>query len=150
MSRQVQRVVVRFGLLSCLLLVPAVLFGLVAMHGLGPGGVPAAAHTSAGGHHGAGAAAAHDGHHGAGAAAAHDGCVHAGDPSDGGSGGGHAEHADATCAAAGVAGSPVLPVPAALPGTVHGPTTPGRGLVPDAAFGGRAPPSLSELQLLRI
>ncbi|WP_251057212.1 DUF6153 family protein [Streptomyces sp. ISL-94] len=138
MSRQARRAVVPFGLCSGLLLVLTVLFGLVAMHGLGPGGLPAAAHTTAGAHHGAEAAAVHDG------------CVHADDPSDGGSGGGHAEHADATCAAAGVAGSPVLPVPAVLPGTVHGLTGAGHGVVPDVAFGGRAPPSLSELQLLRI
>ncbi|MFC9292602.1 DUF6153 family protein [Streptomyces sp. NPDC057011] len=137
MSRQAKRAVVPFGLRSCLLLVLSVLFGLVAMHGLGPGSLPAAAHTTAGAHHGAEAGAGHEG------------CVHAGDPSDGGSGG-HAAHADATCAAAGIAGSPVLPVPAVLPGTVHAPTAAGHGLVPDVAPGGRAPPSLSELQLLRI
>ncbi|MFD9407491.1 DUF6153 family protein [Streptomyces sp. NPDC059989] len=138
MSRQVKRAVRPFGLRSGLLLVLTVLFGLVAMHGLGPGSLPAAAHTTAGAHHGAEVAAVHDG------------CVHAGDPAGGGSGGGHAEHADATCAAAGTAGSPVLPVPAVLPGTVTTPTAAGHGLVPDVACGGRAPPSLSELQLLRI
>ncbi|MFG2875404.1 DUF6153 family protein [Streptomyces sp. NPDC048337] len=139
MSRQARRAVVPFGLRSCVL---TVLFGLVAMHGLGPGGLPAAAHTTAGAHHGAEAEAVHDG------------CVHAGDPSDGGAVGGggcgHADHADATCAAAGIAGSPVLPVPAVLPGTVHAPRAAGHGLVPDVVLGGRAPPSRSELQLLRI
>ncbi|MEV7415509.1 DUF6153 family protein [Streptomyces sp. NPDC089919] len=70
---------------------------------------------------------------------------------DHGHGGGHLAHADATCAAAGTSGGPVLPglLPVRLAGApaaaYGGPAAgvPGR-------TGGRAPPSLSELQLLRI
>ncbi|OKK16346.1 hypothetical protein AMK16_26055 [Streptomyces sp. CB00455] len=118
------------------LLVLAVLAGVLAMHGLGPGPAPAKAPTAAGGHV---VAMVHEeadqqvaGH-----------CSH----TDGGMG--HADHADATCAAAGVGAAyapPVLaaaldagPVPVALPGRAAG--------IPE---GGRAPPDLAELQLLRI
>lgn len=147
MGQQAKQAVKPFGLPSGLLLVLAVLTGLVAMHGLGAGVAPAASHTAATAHHapaGGHAAAAS-----AAASAGHDGCVHAGDPTDGGSGG-HAQHADATCAAAGTAGSPVLAAPAALPGTVDAQAVIAHGIVPDATACGRAPPSLSELQLLRI
>ncbi len=62
----------------------------------------------------------------------------------------HSAHADDLCAAGGVSGSPALPAPAvsALPPAdlayrPHAPV----GYEPE---GGRAPPSLAELQLLRI
>lgn len=147
MDQQAKRAVKPFGLPSGLLLVLAVLTGLVAMHGLGPGAVPAASHTAATAHRAP--AGGHDAAAGAAAPAGHDGCAHAGDPADGGSGG-HAQHADATCAAAGTAGSPVLPVPALLPVALGAQAVIAHGILPDAAACGRAPPSLSELQLLRI
>ncbi|KOY53654.1 DUF6153 family protein [Streptomyces sp. XY332] len=146
MDVQVKRAKKPLGLRSYLLLVLAVLAGLVAMHGLGPGAfVPAGAHAAAGSHHASAAG------HGkiVSDAPCHDGCVHAGDPIDDGRGG-HAEHADATCAATGTAGAPVLPAPAVLPGITDAEAVLAHGIVPDATACGRAPPSLSELQLLRI
>ncbi|MEN8652210.1 DUF6153 family protein [Streptomyces sp. 21So2-11] len=147
MDEQVKRAMQPFGLRSYLLLVLAVLTGLVAMHGLGPGAaVPVGAHAAATSHRASAA-----GHEKAIAfdAPCHDGCIHADDPSDGGRGG-HAEHADATCAAAGTAGAPVLPAPAVLPGRADTQAIPAHGITPGATACGRAPPSLSELQLLRI
>ncbi|MET7911783.1 DUF6153 family protein [Streptomyces avermitilis] len=118
------------------LLVLAVLAGVLAMHGLGPGPAPAKPPAAAGGHV---MVMVHE------EAAQHvaDGCSH----TDGGTG--HADHADATCAAAGTGASyappalaaalDVAPAPVALPGSAAG--------TPES---GRAPPDLSELQLLRI
>ncbi|MDN3294348.1 DUF6153 family protein [Streptomyces ficellus] len=129
------------------LLVLAVLAGLVAMHGLAPAGSsPAPSH----------AVAAADAHHGVAAAMGCEGCAHAehaghaqrvahGDAG----GGGHAEHADATCAAGGTSTAPALPALAPA-GAVTCATADLTALVPAATPGGRAPPSLSELQLLRI
>ncbi|MFH8367412.1 DUF6153 family protein [Streptomyces sp. NPDC018031] len=61
----------------------------------------------------------------------------------------HPHHADATCAAPGISTGP-LP-PSLLPGATAAPAD-GAGLAPAAAAGpdGRSPPSLSQLQLLRI
>nr|WP_024126989.1 DUF6153 family protein [Streptomyces sp. F8]AHE39710.1 Putative membrane protein [Streptomyces sp. F8] len=119
------------------LLVLAVLAGVLAMHGLGPGLAPTKAPAAAGGH--VMATMAHE----EAAQQVAGGCSH----TDGGMS--HVEHADTTCAAAGVGAAyapPVLPaaldagpVPVALPGGAAG--TPERG---------RAPPDLAELQLLRI
>ncbi|MER5436885.1 DUF6153 family protein [Streptomyces sp. NPDC002588] len=123
---------------SCGLLLCALLLGLLGMHGLGP--MPAGVHTSS--EHGRMTAVAHTGI----MASAPGGCDH-------GAGGctGHTEHADPTCASASVAGTPLV-APVLLPDTVTcadpaqtGPTSTAGG--PD---GGRAPPSLAELQLLRI
>ncbi|MFE9437950.1 DUF6153 family protein [Streptomyces sp. NPDC006602] len=123
---------------SCGLLVGALLLGLLGMHGLGP--VPEAA--ASGGHDRTVAAAGAD----MGVMASMPNtCDHDGDCQ------GHAHHADPTCASASVAGAPGV-VPVLLPDVVAGAaaplarTSPG-GSGPD---GGRAPPSLSELQLLRI
>ncbi|RKN12896.1 hypothetical protein D7319_00215 [Streptomyces radicis] len=117
------------------LLTLAVLLGLVAMHGLAPG--TAAPFTSSTAGHGSTPSAAAmgaqaDGEH------AHQGR------------GGHAEHADAQCAAGGVSTAPALGAPQldVLPCALAGPS-PARVLV-DPGGGGRAPPSLSALQLLRI
>lgn len=133
-----------FGLRARLLLVLAVLAGVVAMHGLGPQAVPAAAHAaeSATGHASAHAAAM--------TAAGHDGSLPTGThgaPAE--PGGGHPPHADATCAAAGIGGAPVMPAPGPV---TAGPETAcaAYGITPETAAGGRPPPSLSELQLLRI
>ncbi|MFI9771634.1 DUF6153 family protein [Streptomyces sp. NPDC052415] len=146
MDGQVMRAVKPFGLRSYLLLVLAVLTGLVAMHGLGPTPAPAAAHAAA-----SSPQAPAAGHEKAIAddAACQDGCVHASDPA-GSTGGRHAEHADATCAATGTTGAPVLPAPAVLPGHAEAEAVLAHGVIPGATACGRAPPSLSELQLLRI
>ncbi|MGW5214787.1 DUF6153 family protein [Streptomyces sp. NPDC004051] len=116
------------------LLVLAVLTGVLGMHGLAPGGV-LAAQTGAG--HEMVTAAADGVPH------ADGGCTH----TDGGSG--HLDHADGTCAAAGTASAytppaladAVLDVPAASSPVVAATGSPQLG---------RAPPDLSELQLLRI
>ncbi|MEU9378823.1 DUF6153 family protein [Streptomyces sp. NPDC048255] len=114
------------------LLVLAVLAGVLAMHGLGPRPVPlAAAHP-----------AAHAVHPAPGLHGDAD-CSH---PADGPE---HLDHADGTCAATGV-GSAYAPPPLlaavdeALPGAAL------LGAAPAATRTGRAPPDLSELQLLRI
>ncbi|MGW4233446.1 DUF6153 family protein [Streptomyces sp. NPDC004980] len=120
------------------LLVLAVLAGVLGMHGLAPGGVPQA-RTMAG----------HETGHERGTTPADDvphadaGCAHA----DGGPG--HLHHADGTCAAAATSSAYAPPAPAgAVSATPAAPS-------PTAAASGnphveRAPPDLSELQLLRI
>lgn len=117
-----------------MLLVLAVLAGVLGMHGLAPGVMPAA---QTGAHHEMVTSAADSAPHTVRA------CAH----TDGGPS--HLHHADGTCAAAGtgsaytppaLAGAPLDTRPAAVPAA--------------AAMGtprdGRAPPDLSELQLLRI
>lgn len=111
------------------LLVLGLLAGLLAMHGLAPGGGvvehSAAPHMTA-------------------PAAVHGDC--AGDDC----GGGHVHHADRTCASGALSGGPTLPAlvadPVAVPALSDTPC-PYMGTAPDGA---RAPPSLAELQLLRI
>ncbi|MFF3741204.1 DUF6153 family protein [Streptomyces sp. NPDC002566] len=111
------------------LLVLGLLAGLFGMHALAPGG-------------GLHEHAAHAREMTV-VSAGHDGC-------SGDCGTGHAQHADPTCASGAVSGGPVLPGlvpdPAAVPAGVSTlcsyATSP-----PDGA---RAPPSLAELQLLRI
>ncbi|MER5213873.1 DUF6153 family protein [Streptomyces sp. NPDC002838] len=122
---------------SCGLLVCALLLGLLGMHGIGP--VPET-HDDAG--HGRTVATAHTDA----VMSMPGGCEH-------GEGGcsGHVAHADPTCASASVSGTPAV-VPVLLPDVVACAEpaqvrTPPSGSGPD---GGRAPPSLSELQLLRI
>ncbi|MER8225862.1 DUF6153 family protein [Streptomyces sp. NPDC094143] len=116
------------------LFVLAVLAGVLGMHGLAPG---TAAAVQAGAGHEMVMAAADGVPH------ADGGCSH----TDGGSG--HLDHADATCAASGT-GSAYTP-PALASAVMDVPAssaviTAARGFVAD----GRAPPDLSELQLLRI
>lgn len=122
-------------------LVLGLLAGVLAMHGLGPGGMSVGMTD-----------ASHDGHHG------HKGQrmdLRAG-PSDVyvchgmGSHGGHTQHADATCASGAVPAGYTFP--ALTPDPVGGPALAARAdrsllLDPEGA---RAPPSLAELQLLRI
>ncbi|MEU9169857.1 DUF6153 family protein [Streptomyces sp. NPDC048420] len=113
------------------LLVLGLLVGLLSMHALAPvGGL----HTS--GSHSAAhmttVTAVVD-------QACHDGC-----------GSGHLHHADVTCASASVSGGPVLPALAPDPSAT--------AVLPDdlcsqaavSQDGARAPPSLAQLQLLRI
>ncbi len=112
------------------LLVMAVLTGVLGMHALPPGGAPAA-HTTVMAHeaqpaHGATVQCAHGGH-----------------------GPDHLQHADGTCAAAGI-GAPYAP-PALDAAVLDAPAVPVHPAgVFAAAERGRAPPDLSELQLLRI
>ncbi|MFF0541058.1 DUF6153 family protein [Streptomyces coelicoflavus] len=120
------------------LLVMAVLAGVLGMHALGPGGVPS---PPMGGGHDMVMTVATDAD--ADAAHATEGCSHTdGVPN-------HLDHADGTCAAAGI-GSAYAP-PALTSALTHEPPV----AVPAAAAAasaesGRAPPDLSELQLLRI
>ncbi|MFD1832498.1 DUF6153 family protein [Streptomyces desertarenae] len=121
------------------LLVMAVLTGVLGMHALAPGGaLPPSAETR----HAMATDRPADAHQAADAYRADEGCP----PADGGSG--HPDHADETCAAAGT-GSAYTPP--ALTGAVAD-TSAAVPAVPAAvsAGSGRAPPDLSELQLLRI
>ncbi|MER8069157.1 DUF6153 family protein [Streptomyces sp. NPDC094034] len=134
-------------------LVTAVLTGLLAMHGLSPV-PPPQAHTASAPSSSASTSALGPGSSSVPAPSAHvmaagtvDGdCVH-----QGGGGGGHLDHADATCAAAGAGAGPALPTPLAS-ALSAGPLDVPAALrqAPGTATGDRAPPSLSELQLLRI
>jgi hypothetical protein len=119
------------------LLVSALLLGLLGMHGLGP--VPVA--TAASGHDRTMVAAPMDA-----TASMPDTCDH-----DEGGCTGHADHADAVCAATSVAGAPAV-VPVLVPDVVVRAGVPDVRTAPPSGGpdGGRAPPSLSELQLLRI
>ncbi|MER5835935.1 DUF6153 family protein [Streptomyces sp. NPDC002130] len=64
--------------------------------------------------------------------------------------GGHVQHADATCASGAVGGGPVLPplVPDPVPAVVRDSAV--RAYAGGDSDDARAPPSLAELQLLRI
>ncbi|MGW1783424.1 DUF6153 family protein [Streptomyces sp. NPDC002143] len=126
------------------LLVLGVLAGLLAMHALSPVG---AVHEHAGSPSQSQSQSQHMGAaSGAASVSASDDCAGEG----GHCGGGHLQHADPTCAAAAVSGAPALPAlvpdPVAVP--VRADTARSYGAeAPDCA---RAPPSLAELQLLRI
>ncbi|MFE5604123.1 DUF6153 family protein [Streptomyces coelicoflavus] len=132
--------------------------GLLGMHGLAPGGglpehsaghphtsaAPMAPSTGPGTH--TRAAASPKTAPGAGAGATHAGC-----PQDDGScGGGHLRHADAMCASGAVSDGPVLSAPLPDPVPVVGCDGIVRAYAAGAPDGARAPPSLAELQLLRI
>ncbi|MFG2352787.1 DUF6153 family protein [Streptomyces sp. NPDC048521] len=115
------------------LLVLTVLAGLLGMHALAPGGgMGHPEHTRTA--------------HAAVAVSVHDDC-----PGGDGHCGGHAlHHADPTCASGAVNGGPqppaLLPDPVAAPVPAHL----ARSRTATAPEGARAPPSLAELQLLRI
>ncbi|MFH8442494.1 DUF6153 family protein [Streptomyces sp. NPDC018026] len=116
------------------LLVLAVLAGVLGMHGLAPGAMPPG---QAGAGHEMVMTAAEGVPH------ADGGCTH----TDGGSS--HLDHADGTCAAAGT-GSAYTP-PALTGALLNAPAPPAPAAAfPGAPHDGRAPPDLSELQLLRI
>ncbi|ELS54759.1 hypothetical protein STVIR_4216 [Streptomyces viridochromogenes Tue57] len=120
-----------------MLLVLGLLAGLFGMHGLGPGDAVAAPS-----HH------AHErpmsAHVTALAAMTDEAVCHSGDP-----GGGHARHADPTCASGAVGAGPVLPALALDPAGTAVTGDLGDRSVAVAPDGGRAPPSLAELQILR-
>ncbi|MFD7446458.1 DUF6153 family protein [Streptomyces sp. NPDC059909] len=117
------------------LLVMAVLAGVLGMHALGPGGAQSAR-----------PGAGHDmvmAHHTADVPQVSAGCSH----TDGGSD--HLDHADGMCAAAGIASAYAPPaLTSAVPDAASGAAVAAWG--PTSAESGRAPPDLSELQLLRI
>ena len=148
------------GARACVLLVMAVLTGLVAMHGLGS--APMGQHQSKAQHQSTaqhqpmaqhqGPASADRGHGSDMAGRGHEmalttevACHHR----SYGQGGGHLDHADTTCAASGVSGGPSMAAPA--PGGVAAAGSSEQHGVREAASATeRAPPSLSQLQLLRI
>jgi len=114
------------------------LVGVVAMHGLGPGGMSVAMADAS--------------HH---ARQAERMSMRAGPAEESvchhmGSHGGHAEHADATCASGAVPAGPAFP--ALTPDRAGAPVPGARAdrSLPRSPEGARAPPSLAELQLLRI
>ncbi|MFE9677178.1 DUF6153 family protein [Streptomyces sp. NPDC006259] len=113
------------------LLVLTVLAGVLGMHALAPDGAPASEHAMTMAH----ASATEQ------ASAA---CSHTG------GGSGHLAHADGTCAAAGIGSAYAPPALAgALPDFLAAAGVP-IAAPASAVQGGRAPPDLSELQLLRI
>ncbi|MFJ2510870.1 DUF6153 family protein [Streptomyces griseoviridis] len=134
-------------------LVLALLAGVFAMHALAPGG--GAGHTSA-------VAPAHrtmtavaDAHQPmtavADASRTMTAVADAGTRADAGRhGGGHLRHADQSCASGAVNGGPSLPDLAVGPVVDAAPAGAAPGRRAAAPDGARAPPSLAELQLLRI
>ncbi|TDC75897.1 hypothetical protein E1283_11200 [Streptomyces hainanensis] len=136
------------------LTVLALLAGLLAMHGLGPSpamAAPAHGAATSGAPSGAtagtmpGATPSADAEAEAGVEAGVTSDRYCHDP------GGHPEHADPTCAAAAVGGTPApQAAPSAAPVVTDAVATGVPAPRPGHDLGGRAPPSLSELQLLRI
>ncbi|MFF9375414.1 DUF6153 family protein [Streptomyces griseoluteus] len=116
---------------SLALLVLAVLAGLLGMHALAPAG-----------------GTGHPEH----AHAVHAGVVAdaPGDCPDGDCGGHRLHHADPACASGAVSSGPELPKPVAGPAGAPEPCDDPRIRTGTAPDGARAPPSLAELQLLRI
>ncbi|MGW2704911.1 DUF6153 family protein [Streptomyces sp. NPDC001340] len=115
------------------LAVLAVLAGLLGMHALAPGG---------GTGHGEHARAAHT----KAVVIAQGDCLEGA----GHCGGHRMHHADPTCASGAVNGGPQLPALVPDPVTALAPTTDLRSCALTAPDEARAPPSLAELQLLRI
>ncbi|MFF3446613.1 DUF6153 family protein [Streptomyces sp. NPDC002667] len=121
-------------------LVLAVVAGVLGMHGLSPTGMPAA------GRHAVMMSAESPGHHPAPVHATGADCRHLSDAGDGGT---VMDHAGGTCAAGGT--STAYVPPALMPGVAG--RTESAATVGGPAPGPvetRAPPDLSELQLLRI
>ncbi|SEQ97687.1 hypothetical protein SAMN04487983_101012 [Streptomyces sp. yr375] len=125
------------------LLVLGLLAGLLGMHALAPTG---AVHEHAGPQHmrmtASSAVAVSI------ASASTDGGCPGGDGHCGG--GGHLHHADPTCVAAAVSGAPAQPALVPDPVAVPARADAVRSYAIAAPDGARAPPSLAELQLLRI
>ncbi|MFF9768824.1 DUF6153 family protein [Streptomyces sp. NPDC014636] len=115
-----------------MLSVLAVLIGLLGMHALAPGGAGHAEHIRSG--HGAVAL----------------GVMDDGPGGDGHCGGGRLHHADPTCASGAVSDGPQLPAPGLAATDAAVPSVVPRPCAVAAPDGARAPPSLAELQLLRI
>ncbi|MFF5981362.1 DUF6153 family protein [Streptomyces olindensis] len=124
------------------LCVLGLLVGLLGMHGLAPGGgLPGQMHAQPMHAQPSHADQTHEG-----TSAAH----HPRATSYGHCGHGHVQHADATCASGAVGGGPVLPLLVADPVPVSVREDVVRAHTVADPDGARAPPSLSELQLLRI
>lgn len=134
---------VRQGAHTRALLVLAVLAGVLAMHALAPGAMPPMdghpVMLAAASAHGGGPATEV-----AGPAAG--GCGH----SSGLGSGGVMAHADTTCAAAGTSSSYAPPALTGRPALAAADAAPGPEEPVVTATSGRAPPDLSQLQLLRI
>ncbi|MFD5132364.1 DUF6153 family protein [Streptomyces olindensis] len=134
------------------LCVLGLLVGLLGMHGLAPGGgLPGQAHAQPMHAQPSHAQPTHaqPSH----AAQTHEGTSAAHQPQAtpyGQCGHGHVQHADATCASGAVSGGPVLPLLVADPVPVSVREDVVRAHAVADPDGARAPPSLSELQLLRI
>ena len=140
-------------------LVLGLLIGLVGMHGLAFGG-SAVAHSARPTRSTPSASSSHSSHYAHSAMAdmrlgtadmggrSGDRSVCRSDSGDGG--GGHAQHADVNCAAGALGTGPGLTAPLPTPfGLAAGSLGEARS-ADIGREGGRAPPSLSELQLLRI
>lgn len=119
------------------LLVLAVLTGLVAMHGPATAGLPGGPSPRPAGHAVPASAAAP-------ADSGGDECAHS--PRGAGS---HPNHADPTCAAGGISGAPILPALAPSTGMAAVDAS-AAARRPADSLDSRAPPSLSDLQLLRV
>ncbi|MFI1360408.1 DUF6153 family protein [Streptomyces sp. NPDC020898] len=117
------------------------LAGVLAMHGLGPGGMSGG--TTDGAHHGRHQAQPMSTN--AGTATQVEYVCHGTGPN-----GGHAHHADATCASGAVPAGHALPALTPDPTTAPAPDDGAGRSLPRSPEGARAPPSLAELQLLRI
>lgn len=129
---------------ATVLLVLTVLVGLLGMHGTGTATVAAAdqarphQQTMAASEMAAGEMAAE-------MAGAQQHACH-----DDGAAGRHGSHTDATCAAASVPGPPAASAVAASAPRASDEEPGPRAATPSGPAGGRPPPSLAELQLLRI
>ncbi|MFF7314720.1 DUF6153 family protein [Streptomyces sp. NPDC008137] len=135
------RPVVRRWRMWCVL---GLLAGLLGMHGLAPGGgVPQRTHGPGMQGPGTHARQTHSPH-------SHAARTHSEGMAYGHCGGGAVQHADATCASGALSGGPMLSplVPDPVSRGVEGGHP--RVLAVAEADGARAPPSLAELQLLRI
>ncbi|WP_221342148.1 DUF6153 family protein [Streptomyces paradoxus] len=131
-TQRAQRPAVRRWHVLCVL---GLLAGLLGMHGLAPGGgLPRPAHALQG-HQAPTPSVSVSSTHGM-------PYLHCGD--------GHVRHADATCASGAVGAGPVLPPLVPDPVPVAAGESAVRAYAVTDTDGARAPPSLAELQLLRI
>ncbi|MFJ4691554.1 DUF6153 family protein [Streptomyces sp. NPDC088766] len=132
-------------------LVLGLLIGLFGMHGLAPGGTAVSRHPSSSSHSAHSWGPSHSVRPSAAPQHADPAVVSAERVCHGGGDGrGHAEHADPTCSSGAVGAGPLLPVPALDPTGQAVDLVGSRSSTATGPEGGRAPPSLAELQLLRI
>ncbi|MGW3356192.1 DUF6153 family protein [Streptomyces bungoensis] len=122
-------------------LVLALVAGVLGMHALTPAGMPAA------GRHDMTMAVESPGHHPARAQGAGRDCRHLSESDDGGM---VMDHAGGTCAAGGTSTSYLPPALTPAPTARVEPAATARSGPAAGTVDGRAPPDLSELQLLRI
>ncbi|MFF9155249.1 DUF6153 family protein [Streptomyces sp. NPDC014846] len=122
-------------------LVLAVVAGVLGMHALSPAGMPATGQHAL--------MAAQSTGHGHQPTRVHTGGADCRHLSDAGDGGMAMDHTAGTCAAGGTAAAYIPPALVPSPVAVR-PTATAGGVPAAGAVDGRAPPDLSELQLLRI